>query len=107
MDPTALPALVKANRHRSTEHDLEHVPLPQCLQHDVIATGAGPCALVGLGGAAGVGALVGAIAVGSPFGVAGGVALAIGAVGLVQRVRYNKKRKCMFSESSTSKKVAI
>ena len=79
MDPTALPALVKANRHRFkdkiTESDLEetieNVPLPQYLrqrrQGAIVAA-------VGLGSAAGVGALVGAIVevVGDPVGAAGG-----------------------------------
>ena len=49
MDPTALPALVKANRHRFkdkiTESDLEgtieNVPLPQYLQQGAIVAGAG------------------------------------------------------------------
>ena len=73
MDPAALPALVKANRHRFkeeiTESDLEdkieNVPLPQYLQHSVIAAGAARA--IGLGGTSGVGALVSAI-----VGVLGG-----------------------------------
>ena len=66
MDPTALPALVKANRHRFkdkiTESDLEgtieNVPLPQYLQQGAIVAGAG---VAGFGSAAGVGAIVGAV----------------------------------------------
>ena len=54
MDPTALPAFVKVNRHRFkekiTESDLEEtiesVPLPQYLQQGAIVAGAGA---VGLG----------------------------------------------------------
>ena len=105
MDPTALPALVKANRHRFkykiTESDLEgtieNVPLPQYLQQGAIVAGAG---VAGLGSAAGVGALVGAIvgAVGGPVGALvgaeAGTAIAIVAEPILvwgyMRYIYNK-----------------
>ena len=78
IDPSALPALVKANQRRFkqsiTESDLRKsivdVPLPYLKQGAIVA-GAGA---VGIGGAAGIGALVGAVvgAVGGPIGAAVG-----------------------------------
>lgn len=82
MDPAAVPALVKANRHRFqhniTEKDLQtsvdSVPLP-FLQSagEIVGVGTG-ATVAGLGVGAGIGALVGAVVgiVGGPVGVLGG-----------------------------------
>ena len=109
MDPAALPALVKANRHRFKEkitgsdlkEGIENVPLPRYLEQGAIVAGTGAA---GIGGAAGVGALVGAIvgAVGGPIGAAGGalfgaevgamVGLAVDPILVWGVMRYKKQK---------------